>query len=217
MEKKETPFIHRDISWLSFNYRVLQEAKDPSVPLFERIKFLAIYSSNLGEYFAVRVAQHINLIRVGKKTKKKLDYDPKQVLREIRAILNQHLKEFSDIFENQIVPALKRYDIRLLRRLQLNKEQEEFVENYFRDHLMPFVQPVLLVKRKVQPFLSNAALYLMIEMRDKDKSQDRKQNAIVKIPSDYFPRFIELPPSKSRSYILMMNFREIYYQKSNIV
>ena len=103
MEKKEYPFIHRDISWLSFNYRVLQEAKDPSVPLFERIKFLAIYSSNLGEYFAVRVAQHINLVRVGKKTKKKLDYDPKQVLREIREILNKHLEEFSEIFEKQII------------------------------------------------------------------------------------------------------------------
>lgn len=204
MDKKEAPFIHRDISWLSFNYRVLQEAKDPSVPLFERIKFLAIYSSNLGEYFAVRVAQHINLVRLGKKTKKKLDYDPKQVLNKIRQILNLHLEEFSDIFEKQIVPALKKYDIRLLRRLQLNKEQQAFVENYFRDNLMPFVQPVLLVKHKVQPFLSNAALYLMIEMRDKDKSQERKQNAIVKIPSDHLPRFIELPPSKSKRKDLIM-------------
>ena len=103
--QKEAPFIHRDISWLSFNYRVLQEAKDPSVPLFERIKFLAIYSSNLGEYFAVRVAQHINLLKVSKKTKKKLDYDPKQVLTEIRNVLNYQLEEFSDIFENQIVPV----------------------------------------------------------------------------------------------------------------
>ncbi len=206
MEKKEAPLIHRDISWLSFNYRVLQEAKDPSVPLFERIKFLAIYSSNLGEYFAVRVAQHINLVRLGKKTKKKLDYDPKQVLREIRELLNKQLEELSVIFENQIVPDLKRYDIRLLRRLQLNKEQQEFVENYFRDNLMPFVQPVLLVKRKVQPFLSNAALYLMIEMRDKDKNktQERKQNAIVKIPSDHLPRFIELPPSKPKRKDLIM-------------
>ena len=112
MEKP--PFRHRDISWLAFNYRVLQEAKDPTVPLFERIKFLAIYSSNLGEYFAVRVAQHINLLRLSKKTKKKLDYDPKQILKEIRDILKKHLQEFSDIFEQQIVPELRKYNIYLL-------------------------------------------------------------------------------------------------------
>jgi len=200
--QKEAPFIHRDISWLSFNYRVLQEAKDPSVPLFERIKFLAIYSSNLGEYFAVRVAQHINLLRVSKKTKKKLDYDPKQVLEKIREVLNYQLEEFSDIFENQIVRELKKYDIRLLRRLQLNKEQEEFVEDYFKDNLMPFVQPVLLVKHKIRPFLSNAALYLMIEMRDKEN--DKKQNAIVKIPSDHLPRFISLPSSKEKRKDIIM-------------
>ena len=200
--QKEAPFIHRDISWVSFNYRVLQEAKDPSVPLFERIKFLAIYSSNLGEYFAVRVAQHINLLKVSKKTKKKLDYDPKQVLMEIRNALNYQLEEFSDIFENQIVRELKKYDIRLLRRLQLNPEQEEFVEDYFKDNLMPFVQPVLLIKHKIRPFLSNAALYLMIEMRDREN--DKKQNAIVKIPSDHLPRFIALPSSKAKRKDIIM-------------
>ena len=78
------PMIHRDISWLSFNYRVLQEAKDPSVPLFESVKFLAIYSSNLDEFFRVRMANHRNLLRVGKKTKKELDIDPKHVVKEIQ-------------------------------------------------------------------------------------------------------------------------------------
>ena len=77
------PYIHRDISWLSFNYRVLQEAKDINVPLFERIKFLAIYSSNLEEYFKVRVANHRNLARITGKTKKVLDYDPKELLLKI--------------------------------------------------------------------------------------------------------------------------------------
>ena len=67
--KNEMPYIHRDISWLSFNYRVLQEAKDPNVPLMERIKFMAIYSSNLDEFFRVRVANIRNLLRVGKNPK----------------------------------------------------------------------------------------------------------------------------------------------------
>jgi len=203
MEKP--PFRHRDISWLAFNYRVLQEAKDPTVPLFERIKFLAIYSSNLGEYFAVRVAQHINLLRVSKKTKKKLDYDPKQILKEIRDILKKHLQELSDIFEHQIVPELRKYNIYLLRRLDLSPEQEEFVETYFKDNLMPFVQPVLLIKHKIRPFLNNAALYLTIELKDKDKSaNNRRQTAIVKIPSDHLPRFISLPSSKPDRHELIM-------------
>ena len=100
------PYVHRDISWLSFNYRVLQEAKEPAAPLFERIKFLAIYSNNLDEYFRVRVAQHRSLLRVGKKTKKKLEYDPKELLNQIKRIVNTQQDEFSDIFENQIVPLV---------------------------------------------------------------------------------------------------------------
>ncbi|NRA51079.1 MAG: polyphosphate kinase 1, partial [Phaeodactylibacter sp.] len=98
------PFLERDISWLSFNYRVLQEAKDPAVPLFERIKFLAIYSSNLDEFFRVRMANHRNLIRVSKKTKKELHIDPKQIVRDIQRIVNKQQEEFSRIFEKEIIP-----------------------------------------------------------------------------------------------------------------
>ncbi len=189
----ETPLVNRDISWLSFNYRVLQEAKDPSVPLFERLKFLAIYSSNLNEFFRVRVAWMRNLVRVGRKTKKEFDYDPKQILKDILKIVDRHQEEFSHIFENQIVPELRQHKIYLLRRLDLNKEQKEFVENYFHDHMLPFVQPVLLVKNKIRPFLNNAQLYMSILMRDKEDPNGGDHYAIVKIPSDHLPRFIELP------------------------
>lgn len=189
------PYINRDISWLSFNYRVLQEAKDPATPLFERIKFLAIYSNNLDEYFRVRVAQHRSLIRVGKKTKRELNYDPKEVLRQIRQIVNKQQEEFSNIFENQIVPELKKYNIYLLRRLDLDSRQKEFVEAYFQDNLLPFVQPVLLLKQKIRPFLNNAALYLAIRMKDKDKEITEERYAVIKIPSDHIPRFIHLPSS----------------------
>ena len=178
------PYVHRDISWLSFNYRVLQEAKDPVAPLFERLKFLAIYSNNLDEYFRVRVAQHRSLLRVGKKTKKKLDYDPKELLNQIKKIVNDQQEEFSHIFQNQIVPELKKYKIHLLRRLDLNGRQREFVENYFRDNLLPFVQPVLLLKGKIRPFLNNAALYLVLRMDDKDPKIKEERYAVVKIPSD---------------------------------
>ena len=85
---KESQIVNRDVSWLSFNARVLQEAKDPLNPLFERIKFLAIYSSNLGEYFAVRVSQHRNLLRLGKKEKKEFHLETMDVLDQMLDIVN---------------------------------------------------------------------------------------------------------------------------------
>jgi polyphosphate kinase len=94
------PHFNRDWSWLAFNHRVLQEARDPNVPLLERLKFLAIYSSNLDEFFRVRVAQHRNLIRVGKKMKSRLEYSPKEVLKGILAQLKEQQIEFAAAFDD---------------------------------------------------------------------------------------------------------------------
>ena len=205
VSEENLPFIHRDISWLSFNFRVLQEAMDPTVPLFERIKFLAIYSSNLDEFFRVRMANHRNLLRVGKKTKRELEISPKQTVKEIQRIVNRQQEIFSRIFEKQIIPELRQHNIRMLRRLDLNDEQMQFVENYFRDHMLPFVQPVLLVQNKVRPFLNNAALYLTLWMRPKDEEGAKDEYAIVKIPSDHLPRFIELPSSGQYHDLIMLD------------
>ena len=202
---KNLPYIERDISWLAFNHRVLQEATDPNVPLFERIKFLAIYSSNLGEFFAVRVAQHRNLLRVGKKTKRQLEIHPRQVLRQLLSIVNTQHEEFSRILEEEIIPDLKKHHIFLQRRLDLSKDQEKFVETYFMDHMLPYVQPVLLVKDKIRPFLANSELYLAVMMRTKGKPEGPLQYAIVKIPSDHLPRFIELPSVDGQYDIIMID------------
>ncbi|HZV68116.1 MAG TPA: polyphosphate kinase 1 [Saprospiraceae bacterium] len=202
---KSSRFIHRDISWLYFNYRVLQEAKDLNVPLFERLKFLAIYSSNLDEFFRVRVANHRNLLRVGKKTMRQLDYDPEALLLNIQKVVSDHAVEFSEIFMEQIVPELKRHDIHLVMREDLTQEQEAFVDTFFQDNLLPFVQPVLLVKEKIRPFLNNAALYLAIAMKDKDDQSNQQHYGIIKIPSDHLPRFIELPTSKPGHELIMLD------------
>ena len=199
----ENPVILRDISWLSFNHRVLQEAKDESLPLFERIKFLAIYSSNLDEFFRVRMANHRNLLRVGKKTKKELDISPKQTVRSIQRIVNRQQEEFSRIFENKIIPELTRHKICLKRRLDLNEEEKDYVENYFREYMLPYVQPVLLVKDMVRPFLNNAQLYLSILMLEKKSS--KKAYAIVKIPSDHLPRFLPLPNTDGNHNLIMLD------------
>lgn len=198
------PYINRDISWLSFNYRVLQEAKDPRVPLFERVKFLAIYSSNLGEFFKVRIANLRNVMRAGKKSRKKIDYKASDILKQILVIINEQLLEFSSIFDHQIIPALKENNINILKRTQLNEDQTLFIDDFFRENLLPFVQPVLLVKDKVKPFLQNGALYLALHMTTKNDVLSKPQYAIVKIPSDHVPRFVELPAERAGSHDIIM-------------
>ena len=201
--KNSYPLIPRDISWLSFNYRVLQEAKDPSVPLLERLKFLAIYSNNLDEFFRVRVANHRNLIRVGKKTRQEFDFDPKAILKQLTKMVNKQQEEFSEIFEKQIVPELAEHRIILKRRLDLGRKQRAFVEQFFDDHMWPYVQPVLLVKGKIRPFLNNASLYLMVNLHDREKKKG--YYAIVKVPSDHLPRFIRLPSLNGRREMIMLD------------
>jgi polyphosphate kinase len=195
---KQNRYVHRDISWLSFNYRVLQEAKDVTVPLLERLKFLAIYSSNLDEFFRVRVANHRSLARADKATKKTLDFNPEDVLNELLNLANKHQLEFSNIFENMILPELRKNNIQIISRKNLSKEQIEFIDTYFNDNMLPFVQPVVLVGKKVKPFLNDGALYLALHMHSKDVPKPISEYALVKIPSDHMSRFLELP-SKSSS------------------
>lgn len=186
-------YIHRDVSWLSFNYRVLQEAMDPSVPLLERIKFLAIYSSNLDEFFRIRVANHRNLARADKSTLKNFVFSPEIILKEILTIANDQQKQFSTIFEKSILPELKKNGVQIVSWRNLNKEQVEFVDTYFNEYLLPFVQPVILAGKKIKPFLNNGALYLALHLHTKEITKPISEYAIVKIPSDHLSRFVELP------------------------
>ncbi len=200
----ELPYIHRDVSWLSFNYRVLQEAKDPNVPLLERIKFLAIYSSNLGEFFRVRIANHRNVMRASKKSRKKLGYKSSSVLKELLKIIYEQLLEFSSIFENQIIPELKEHKINLLTRKGLNEKQLTFIEEFYMDNLLPFVQPVFLDKHKIKPFLQSGSLYLILHMEDKEDPLKLPKYAIVNIPSNHVKRFLELPPKVKGEHDIIM-------------
>lgn len=206
-EKKAYPYLHRDISWLYFNDRVLQEAKDPGTPLYEKIKFLAIYSNNLGEFFRVRVANLRNLVRVGKKTKRKLDYNPKDVLKRVLKIVNQQQLEFIRIFKQEILPELRKNNIHILRYSELNPDQKQYIDNYIEDDVQPYIQPVLLVKNKIRPFLNNSELYLAILLQDKSAglSEVNEHYAIMKIPSKYLPRFLELPSKEGRHDVIILD------------
>lgn len=197
-------YINRDISWLSFNYRVLQEAMDKSVPLLERLKFLAIYSSNLDEFFRIRVANHRNVARTDKSTLKNIDYSPSELLREIIKISNKQQKKFAFVFEKEIIPELKKNGIEIVPWHDMNKQQIEYVDNYFKDYLLPFVQPVVLKEKKIKPFLNNGALYLALHLKSKDDENAVSEYAIVKIPSDHMSRFIELPSRKNGVHQVLM-------------
>lgn len=199
-----TKIIHRDISWLSFNYRVLQEAADISVPLLERLKFLAIYSSNLDEFFRIRVANHRNLSQTDKVTIKNLEYSPQTVLKQLLKIANSHQKEFTRIFENIILPELERNHIQIVSWHRLNPEQIDFINTYFDEYLLPFVQPVILDGKNIKPFLNNGALYLALYLKKKEAGKSEPQYAIVKIPSDHLPRFIELPNASDGTKNIMI-------------
>ena len=198
-------FFHRDISWLSFNYRVLQESMDSSVPLFERIKFLAIYSNNLDEFFRVRMSNHRNLLKAGKKPDRELEFSSKQTVKEVQRIVNQQQRLFSRILERQIFPELRQHNIYLKTQKELTSKQQVFVEEYFKDHMLPYVQPVLLVKNKIKPFLNNASLYLSVLLKDKESDGSSYEYAIVKIPSDELPRFLELPASYEQHDIIILD------------
>jgi polyphosphate kinase len=98
LDLSKIPYIERDISWLEFNYRVLQEARDPTNPLMERLKFIAIFSSNRDEFYRVRVAHHRNIIRLGKKEQKALDFDSNQIMKDILRIVNKQQIELKPYF-----------------------------------------------------------------------------------------------------------------------
>ncbi|MEP7195865.1 MAG: polyphosphate kinase 1 [Saprospiraceae bacterium] len=203
--KSQYEYIDRDISWLNFNYRVLQEAKDPTVKLMERIKFFAIFSSNLGEFFRIRVAHHKNIEKLGKKTKSELDYDPKKLLKTLYTLVNKQLAEFNDLFDNEIIPKLAQENIFLHSHRELSKEHQHFLDSYFKENLLPFVQPVLLVGNRIKPFLNNSELYLTIILKAKDEDNEEPQFAIVKIPSDHLTRFIVLPSIDNSHHVILLD------------
>lgn len=179
----------RDISWLSFNHRVLQEAKDSAVPLYERIKFLAIYSSNLDEFFRVRVSALRQFQKIDKKERKSiLEVKPKKELREIKKIVHQQQVEFGIIFRSQIIPALREKGIFLLNEHHLfNNEQKQFAREYFQEKVVPHLQYQRIEDTFDVPFLQNRNLYFVAVLAKSDEL------GLVNIPSDVLPRFVTLP------------------------
>jgi len=202
--------FNRDLSWLSFNYRVLEEAKDESLPLYERIKFFAIFSSNLDEFYKVRVASYRSLMDLSPSSRKNLKVDPEVILRKINQEVTIQLEEIRKIFNESILPELEKNNIILHQEGDLNDLQKNFINRYFYAEVLPYIQPALLVKGKVLNFLQDNVIYLAVRLVHKSKSnkQPKKkvfQHAIIKLPSQYLPRFIKLPENDGKYHIIFLD------------
>ena len=204
----------RDLSWLSFNHRVLQEAADPDVPLYERIKFLAIFSSNIDEFFRVRVASLRALLRLKKKAQKQLEFDPEALLKRILKVVDRQQEEFGEIYRSQIQEGLRKQRIFLVTGEGLDDTQERFARLYFRREVSPLLTPRFLSAKDEKPFLENRYLYLAVQLTSKppvfpQKRKRRPKNefqyALIEIPSDGIPRFIELPSRENHHYIIFLD------------
>ncbi|MFK7934763.1 MAG: polyphosphate kinase 1 [Saprospiraceae bacterium] len=186
------PYIERDVSWLYFNERVLQEAKDPSVPLYERLKFLAIFSSNLDEYYRVRVSSLRSFKQLKKKTRRQLDVKPKKALKKIVRIVQEQQEEFGRIYTQELLPELAKKDIRVLKVADFSEEQQIFAKRFFKEKVFPHIEPIFLVNgNQVSPFLKNKGIYFVVHFSTVDAPM-----AIVEIPTDAFGRFMQLPSSQ---------------------
>ena len=203
MAKKEKIYINREISWLSFNERVLQEAADPSTPLIERIKFLGIFSSNLDEFFRVRVATLKRMVKAGKKAKVLIGEDPVKILNEIQCIVMTQQNKFDDIYEN-ILKELEKERIFIINDKQLSAEQGEFVKTYFQKEVHPTLFPVNIDQISKFPTVRNNAIYLAVRLLKRENSRSAK-HALIEIPTRVISRFLVLPKENKDVYIILLD------------
>ncbi|MEO6638762.1 MAG: polyphosphate kinase 1 [Ginsengibacter sp.] len=193
--------ITRDISWLAFNGRVLQEAGDDTVPLKERIKFLGIFSNNLDEFFRVRVATLRRMIEYGNKGNMHLEQTPEKILEEINIKVTNQQNQFNRTWEN-ILNELQDQKIFLVNEKELNDEQQDFVLAYFNDSVRSNIVPLMLESIQAFPILNDKSIYLACKLSTRDESIPQRF-ALVSVPAR-LPRFITLPSTENGNYIILL-------------
>lgn len=198
-------YFKRDMSWLSFNYRVLLEAKDERLPVYERIKFLSIYSSNLEEFYKIRVSgYHSSLLESINR-----DESVEEAMKTIVAInteVTAQENEYDSIFNSMILPELKRNNIILYQTEDVEPFHRDYVTNYFNEEVFPYLQPMIIQKDDIHSFIQDGRIYQAISLLKKKKSkQSGYTYAIMKIPFTKIPRFIELPSHDGLHYIMFID------------
>ena len=194
--------FNRELSWLSFNERVLQEAMDRNVPLLERIHFLGIYSNNMDEFFRVRVANLRRLILIGEKKVDGFTGTPKELYVEIRSIVLKQQNVFEKVYQ-KILEELSNEGIVQLDENNLEGIQKKELYEFFNIKLKHEIVPIILDSTNPFPRLKDYAIYLAIKMVTKEDS--KVQYALIQIPHN-FPRFYRLKDDDQKKYFILLNF-----------
>ncbi|MDD6517198.1 MAG: RNA degradosome polyphosphate kinase [Prevotella sp.] len=202
MAKETKSYVERDVSWMFFNHRILQEAKKEQVPLLERLSFLGIYSNNLDEFFRVRVASINRFL-----DNPKLDKSTKTILKDSLKTINKLNKQYSIEYSkavNDVMKSLEQQGIRILTDKELNDEQKKFLTDFFYSKLNGSVNPIWLSEIKEISRLEDNRIYLVVNRVDIKDKQDTKY-AIVKVPDRQFGRWLKVPSSDGKDNIMYLD------------
>ncbi|HKJ02106.1 MAG TPA: hypothetical protein VJ997_06615, partial [Longimicrobiales bacterium] len=194
-EKNTYRMIDRETAWLAFSARVLQEAEDPTVPLFERFFFCGIFSSNLDEYFRVRVASLRSLLRLGQADIDTLGISPHRLLHEIHRIVLAQQERYGAILAG-LVRELAAAGIAVVGADEVASAHDAFLRDFFREEVVPLLDAVPLDGDGGTPFLRNHQVYLAVELWEGDAALLTSWTPsyyVVRVPSDVLPRFVTLP------------------------
>ncbi len=204
MVNKST-FVQRDISWLSFNARVLQEANDPAVPINQRIRFLGIFSNNMDEFFRVRVATLKRMAEFDSaKTKLNVHMEDavSEILVDLLHIVLKQQSEFDRIWAN-IQTELKKNKVFLKNDQQLTRDQKSFVIDFFEKEVRSNIIPLMIESLPELPYLRDKSIYLGVVMQKKNSAY-KQQYALIEIPSKTLGRFVKLPTDKKETHIILL-------------
>jgi polyphosphate kinase len=201
----EKTYFNRELSWLEFNRRVLEEAKDESVPLLERVKFLAIFSSNLDEFFMVRVARLKRLLLEGDQRADPDGLTPAETLTAVSKRVHELAEDQHLCFLNNIMPQLSSEGIHLIRPEEMSGAQERFLEEFFQRTLYPIVTPLAIDPAHPFPYLANRSLCLVVSLYPTPVSRlPQTELSIVHIPTQVAPRFIPLPAREGQHAFMLL-------------
>lgn len=196
--------IIRDISWLAFNQRVMQEAKDPKVHLYDRLRFLGIFSNNLDEFYRIRVGTLNKMVEIDKgKTKMHLEQHPEKILKEIQRTTVKLQRSFDLSFSEIMREMGKQHRIFLKNERQLNKEQKDWVRSYFEDKVRTQIVPLMIESMPQAPMLKDRSIYLACLMGNAQNPMLQRY-ALIQVPEEQTPRFVTLPNSGNETHIIML-------------
>ena len=201
--KQKIYAINREISWLSFNERVLQEAADSTVPLVERMRFLGIFSNNLDEFFKVRVASIKKMSDIAY-TKTPEGEDPRKILQKIQERVIGLQSKFLSIFMD-LIHDFEKEKIYIIDEEEINEVQAKYIDDYFDDKILPYLSPIIISNVKEFPNLKDKLIYFAIKLSNSENTAIPVEYAIIEIPSHIVNRIIVLPQENEKKYIILLD------------